>query len=247
MTFSEQRTTPYPDAPLYAVGDVHGRLDLLDRLLEAITADMEERFALDARIVLLGDLVDRGQDSRGVLARLMTLSCDAPDRVLCLMGNHEKMLLDFLHFPRERGNRWLRHGGTQTLASFGVKSGMAWASGARFVRLAEELRAAMGDALVNWIEGLPLYWRTGDVVCVHAAMDPAMPPNLQDARDMLWGTAAFVHRPRADGLWIVHGHEVVDRGHVEAGRIATDTEAHASGRLTAAAIFPGKPVRFLST
>ena len=94
-----------PDGPFYAVGDIHGRIDLLDRLLEIIDADIAETPGLKPHLVFVGDYVDRGEHSADVLARLMHLTAALPDQTVCLMGNHEKMMLDFLRKPVERGPR----------------------------------------------------------------------------------------------------------------------------------------------
>lgn len=112
---------------------------------------------------------------------------------------------------------------------------------------ADRLRAAMVPGLHDWLRDLPLWHRSGDVACVHAAMDPSQPPEAQEARVMLWGFDAFHRHARRDGLWVVHGHNVVDEPSVHARKIATDTGAYFSNRLTAAAILPDEPVRFLTT
>ncbi|SFH49928.1 serine/threonine protein phosphatase 1 [Palleronia marisminoris] len=237
---------PRPETPFYAIGDLHGCLDHLDRMLEAIETDMTARGRDNTTLVLLGDYVDRGEDSRGVLLSLYQIARNLPDKVVCLMGNHEKMLLDFLDRPEERGPRFLRYGGLQTLASFRVSGVIERARPDQLVSAAERLRAALPEGLEDWLRALPLWWRSGDVVCVHAAMDPAIPPEAQQGRDMLWGHPLFSRYTRPDGLWVIHGHNVVEEGNVTGRRVACDTGAYHSGRLTAAAVHPGEEIRFLT-
>ncbi|PWJ12880.1 metallophosphoesterase family protein [Jannaschia seohaensis] len=223
---------PAPERPVYAVGDLHGRADLLAEMLALIEADAAG--GPEAVTVFLGDYVDRGPDARATLDALRALD---PARTVCLMGNHERMLLDALDRPGERGDRWLTHGGMETLASYGL--------GALFdpEEIAMRLRAALPPGTEAWLRGLPATWRSGDVVCVHAALDPVLALDAQDPRVLLWGRPP--RRARRDGLWVVHGHTVVDAPELAGRRVAVDTGAWASGRLTAAAIFPGAPIRFL--
>lgn len=237
---------PRPEGPLYAIGDLHGCAALMERVIEAIDRDMADQGYEAAQVVFLGDYVDRGEESRAVLEGLFGFARALPDHVTCLMGNHEKMMLDFLDRPEERGRRWLRYGGLQTLASFGV-GGVTERSGPdALADCAARLREAMHEGLEDWLRALPLQWRSGDVVCVHAAMDPVVPPEMQQARDLLWGMPAFYQYERPDGIWTVHGHNVVDRANVHQRRIACDTGAYHSGRLSAAAIYPEEAVRFLT-
>jgi serine/threonine protein phosphatase 1 len=222
-----------PDAPLHAIGDIHGRADLLDRLLEKLEADGTER------MVFLGDYVDRGEQSRDVLTSLARL-CDArPDDVTCLLGNHEQMMLDFLDKPEDGAGRWLRNGGLQTLASFGIGNITEAPTPEQAEVAADALRQSLGAELDAWLRALPRQAASGNVHFVHAAADPALPMSAQDPRHLIWGHPAFFATPRTDGNWIVHGHTVVDQAGAESGRIAVDTGAWFTGRLTAARIAPG--------
>ncbi len=226
---------PAPAEPVVAIGDIHGRDDLLARLLDRIGAD-DPAVAL----VFLGDYVDRGEHSAAVLRRLARLSADWSGPVTFLMGNHERMMLDFLATPAQSAGRWLRSGGLQTLASFAV-GGIAEAPGAEEASAAAaRLRAAMGDDLIGWLDGLVLQHASGNVHFVHAAADPVLPMAAQDPRALLWGHPAFAATLRQDGQFVVHGHTVVDAPAVTAGRVAVDTGAWFTGRLTAARIAPGE-------
>ena len=219
---------PAPDQTVWAIGDVHGRADLLDRLLDLI------RPRPDEVVVTLGDYVDRGRDSRGVIERLA-----GREGTASLMGNHEAMLIDFLDAPETCGPLWLRNGGGATLESYRVAEDTLPA-------MAKALSEALGSA-EGWLRGLPRLWRSGTLVAVHAALDPARPPERQDATALVWGHPAFGRTARRDGLWVVYGHRIVPEPFVGSGRIAIDTGAFATGRLTAARIAPGEAVRFVST
>lgn len=224
-----------PEVPIAVIGDVHGRDDLLARLLDRL-----EREAADHRIVLVGDYIDRGEESRSVIARLRA----RPD-LICLKGNHEAMCQGFLEDPEKQGAMWLRNGGLQTLASFGVGGIGPTANDPR--RLAEArdgLAAALGEEAIGWLRDLALTWRSGNIGVVHAAADPMLPFNLQSERSLLWGHPAFQNTVRQDDLWIVHGHTITDEPDAQGGRIAIDTGAYASGRLTAALIAPDE-LRFV--
>lgn len=238
---------PTPEVPVYAVGDIHGCADPLQRLLVAIDADAVER-GHRAEIVFVGDYIDRGEQSADVLRFLQMLTGEYEGDVTCLMGNHERMMLDFLEDPLENGPRWLRYGGAQTIASFGLKlpgAGTA-TDGAQLVDLAFDLRAAMGEDLVRWLTRLPEWWNSGNVWIVHAGADPDLPMEEQYGRTLLWGTDAYRARPRDDGQWVVTGHTPVPAPGAAEGRIDVDTGAvYDGGRLTAAALSPDGAVRFL--
>lgn len=233
---------PRPDRPVCIVGDVHGMGDHLRRLLDLIA---RQPGAEAARIILAGDLIDRGPDSAAVLSEVRA-RCDAvPDRVICLMGNHERMMLDFLADPAGAGARWLSNGGAETLASFGVQGRVHAATPAdRFAALAQRLAGAMPAGLVDWVAGRPLWWREGALAVAHAGADPTRPVEDQDPQALLWGHGAFRRAPRADGIWIAHGHTIVAAPEARAGRIAVDTGAFATGRLSAAWL-DARGLRFL--
>jgi len=229
-----------PERPLYVVGDVHGRADLLERIIARIA-----EHAADAPhdLVFVGDYIDRGEDSRAVLERLQAL--EAAAHVTCLSGNHEQMLLDFLDDPATNGRRWLRSGGLQTLASFGVGGVTETASPAQLAAAGDEFLGALGP-LAGWLRARPLMFESGNILVVHAAADPNTPASEQVDKTLLWGHPKFAHVPRQDGLWVVHGHTIVEAAGAEDGRISVDTGAYATGRLTAAVIAPGH-LDFLAT
>jgi len=226
---------------IYAVGDVHGRHDLLMRLLDRICDDAAT-VARYPKIVFLGDYIDRGEDSRETLDVLMALAETEGLETVFLMGNHEQMLLRFLHNPPS-GAHWLRFGGLQTLLSYGVGPVGDLRNPDEAARLRADLVDALGPHL-GFIEALSLSHRSGNLLFTHAGADPALPPEEQEVAALLWGTERFRRVERGDGIWVVHGHYVVDQPSAEGGRIAVDTGAYFSGRLTAARIAGGE-VTFL--
>ncbi|WP_267137518.1 metallophosphoesterase [Anianabacter salinae] len=231
--------------PIYAIGDLHGRSDMIAPMVNMIDADRSKRGYPDARIVFLGDYIDRGDKIAVTLGVLRALSDRSDGEIVCLLGNHEKMLLDFLDRPEEAGPRWLRHGGLQTLASFRVGEVCTLSTGKDLVRAADKLRGAMPVGLEGWLRDLPLTWQSGNVLCVHAAADPSLPVHIQSERTLLWGHKEFYSADRRDGIWIVHGHNVVSAPIARRGRVSVDTGAYFSGRLSAAALYPDEPVEFI--
>ena len=230
-----------PNESFYVVGDVHGCDALLSQLLAKIE---EEAITPRPRIIFVGDFVDRGEESAQVLRRLHAM-CQNPDAAaICLAGNHEDMMLQFLDNPIDRGARWLRFGGLQTLASFGIRGITTGTTGFELKEACFDLKNAMGDELISWLRELPLYWQSGNVAVVHAGADPALPISDQEPRTLKWGHKAFRHECRSDGVWVVHGHTVVETAIAIDGRVSVDTGAYATNRLTAAYISSDE-VRFI--
>ncbi|SHF18508.1 serine/threonine protein phosphatase 1 [Ruegeria intermedia] len=227
-----------PEHRFYVVGDIHGRLDLLQQILTQLDPDVP--------VVFTGDYIDRGDHSAQVLRHLRHLSGGATRLVVCLLGNHEEMLLRFLHDPERTHRLWMRNGGYQTLLSFGLGGLTPDMTTDQAVGAADQLRRAMGAPLLDWLEGLPLSWSNGNVAIVHAALDPRKDCDRQSRDVCLWGHPEFLTRPRSDGMWVVHGHTIVPQPRIRNRVVSIDTGAFATGRLTAAEIGPGK-VRFLNT
>ncbi|MCU4653030.1 metallophosphoesterase [Roseibacterium sp. SDUM158016] len=240
---------PRPERPTYVVGDLHGRADLLELLLGLIDAHIGGSGSGDPQLVFVGDYVDHGPESAETLARLRELTRDYPDNVVCLMGNHERMLLDFLADPATRGPRWMREGGAATLLSFRIDPDPILSGGGaeEFREAAARLRKAMPEGLAGWMANLPLSFRSGNLWVVHAGADPAHPMDQQSSRVLLWGHPEFEAVPRADGTWVAHGHVEMQGPVCEDGRIALDTGAWRTGRLTACALRPDGRHDFLQT
>ena len=238
---------PQPKMPVYIIGDIHGRLDLFDDLLSRIDFDIGSHEIGAPVLVCLGDYVDRGEDTKGVLQRIRALNDAQPMRFICLMGNHERMMLEFLHQPDRRRARWLKHGGLQTMASFGIGGVTETSPLPALEAAADALRAAMPEGLEMWLRRLPKIWKSGSLACVHAAADPALPLTEQSRHTLLWGHSDFFNVPRSDGLWVAHGHTALPSPRFEQSRISLDTGAYVSGMLSAARVLPDGTVTFLWT
>lgn len=232
----EQPDPPRPEFPVAVVGDIHGRADLLGILLGKISKE-----APDATLIFVGDYVDRGPDSRGVISKLRELGT-----AICLRGNHEAMLLEFLDDPIEKGGRWLRNGGVETLASYGLSLSED-SSTDEVLNASKTLQNTLADGTEEWLRALPIFWQSGNLLVAHAGPDPAAPIAGQAERDFLWGHRRFLRDNRTDGIWVAHGHWVRDQAEASDGRIGVDTGAFASGRLTAALITPDGAVCYVDT
>ncbi|MEM1430335.1 MAG: metallophosphoesterase family protein [Pseudomonadota bacterium] len=246
---------PMPDRLTYAVGDIHGCLDQLEQMLDEIERDA---VGTPYHIVFLGDYVDRGPQSAGVLRLLHALDTAAPPEagsqaapagVTCLLGNHDFMMLDFIAEP-EDGVNWLLVGGGETLMSFGIPhAGFLGTRGGelaqRVAAQAAALAEAMGDDLIDWLANRPLWWQSGDLVAVHALTEPEKPMQEQSDATLLWARPARNLAARGDGTWVVHGHTIVSEPTVRARHVNVDTGAFRGGPLTAAVFAPGEAVRFL--
>ena len=229
----------------YAVGDIHGRADLLDRLIAVIKED-RRTFAVESPcIVFLGDYIDRGPDSLEVLKRLQGLATEVEGNVLGLRGNHEIMLQEFLADPEAAAPRWFRNGGLETLLSCQVGGIVPSTSGDALLDARDRLAEAL-EPVSSWLAELRPLYQDGNVVLTHAGADPDLPISEQTERALAWGVPSFLDTPRADDLWIVHGHYTVDKPTFGERRISIDTGAYFSGRLTAARIAPGS-VTFLES
>lgn len=231
-----------PTNGLFVVGDVHGSHDLLQRKISDIDSYLDQHGynpSMMPHLIFVGDYIDRGENSADVLHWLFNLTREVPDHVTCLLGNHERMMLEFLDDPAGRGQRWLRNGGLQTLASYRIGGVHERSDVEALTDASHRLEEALPEGVLKWLHELPLMYRSGNVCVVHAAMDPHLDPEDQSSQAMLWGHNEFLTTPRDDGLWVVHGHTIVREPQIAPSRISIDTGAYHSGRLTAAAIGPG--------
>ncbi|ANP45449.1 hypothetical protein ATE48_05720 [Candidatus Viadribacter manganicus] len=229
----------------YAVGDIHGRSDLLSDMIATLEARSiaDTRLAGPPLVVFLGDYVDRGRDSAGVLGML---AAGRPRHCECryLRGNHEHSLLAFLENPlANRG--WVLQGGAETMISYGVRPPAFNGAREDWQKAADDLRAAMPEAHVEFLAGLERYVELGDYAFVHAGVDDTLSLKDQTDEALYWSRAAFMASKRPFSHRVVHGHTPVDQPYADSRRIAVDTGAYASGVLSAAR-FEGQGVSFLS-
>lgn len=226
---------------VYAVGDVHGRADLLALLLDRIAADAAG-FTGAAQLIFLGDYVDRGAGSSRVLD-ILTGGLPAGFDTLFLKGNHEAAMLDFLAEPGV-GPDWCAFGGGETLLSYGVDPDHVQRG--RFDLAGAELSARLPAAHLAFLRSLRLSARIGDYLFVHAGIRPCIPLDRQAEGDLLWIREEFLDHEGPHGAVVVHGHTVVDVPDVRPNRIGIDTGAYATGTLTAL-VLEGAGRHFLST
>jgi len=213
---------------VYAIGDIHGRRDLFEALVAAIDADDEAAEPAETTVVLLGDLVDRGPESAGVIA--LARQWQARRSVRILGGNHEEMFLrgfDELEVFRH----FLRHGGRETVLSYGIDR-------ARFLQATmEEAQQLMRDCVpvedIAFLETFEDMVTVGDYLFVHAGIDPSVPLDEQKRRDLRWIREPFLSHPDSHGPVVLHGHTISDAPEDCGNRIGIDTGAFMSGRLTA--------------
>ena len=242
----EAPAAPLPRLPdgqrVYAVGDIHGRLDLFAPLAEAIEEDADQAAAagLATTVILLGDLVDRGPDSAAVVAFAREWQRRRPLRILG--GNHEEMFLrSFVSLDILR--HFLRHGGRETLLSYGVDR-KAY-NAATIEEVQELMRAAVPPEDRDFIAGFEDMIALGDYLFVHAGIDPEVPVGQQKQNDLRWIREPFLSHPEPFGVVVVHGHTIVDEPQDMGNRIGVDTGAYASGRLTAL-VLEGDSRRYLT-
>lgn len=228
---------------VYAIGDIHGCLDLLDRLLAMIDADEAQRPAAESYLVVLGDVIDRGPDSRGVVERLMGLRGGRRETRF-LKGNHEEIFLTAVAGDPRATRLLSRVGGRETILSYGVTPD-------EYNELDfDELTALLGERVppehVAFLDGFDDWVETGDYRFVHAGIRPEVPMRDQKASDLRWIRDDFLKHRGAHDMMIVHGHNISEEVEVRPNRIGIDTGAYATGKLTAIGL-EGGDRWFLST
>lgn len=221
----------------YAIGDVHGRLDLLTELLAGIEADSRGRSPAKTFIVLLGDLVDRGPDSRGVIEMLSRYTPDFA-RPVYLMGNHEEFLLDILEGDIDLVSNWLTYGGRELAASYGITEG--WLLNATPQAIVQEMHRAVPPAHRDFVRGFSDSFRFGDYLFVHAGIRPGVALEDQSSHDMRWIREEFLNDRTDHGVIVVHGHTIVGSVEERSNRIGIDTGAYKGGPLTAIGVEGGE-------
>jgi serine/threonine protein phosphatase 1 len=248
MSLTTHERLDHPTLPedrlLYAVGDIHGRSDLLRQLLDKIAADAASSSAQIKTLVFLGDYVDRGADSRGVVDILLTGLPPGFDSHF-LKGNHEALLLGFLHraTPIEH---WRMNGGDATMASYGIDIERLARSGASANAWRSAFAEAFPVAHLAFFKSLEICLSVGDYLFVHAGVRPGVPISAQGEADLTWIRAPFLDHAGSFGKVVVHGHTPGDEPVTRPNRIGIDTGACFTGRLTALRL-EGSSRRFLQT
>ena len=238
-----QRVQLSDNQRVYAIGDVHGRLDLLLKLLEMVNEDIAAQANFHNNVVFLGDYIDRGPDPAGVIDHLMSLSIPKTKCVF-LMGNHERYMIDIASgtAPIEA---WFRNGGKTTANSYGIDVGAS-----DIPQDVDQFRQALQENVPDrhwqFLHGLRTSWRLGSVFFAHAGVNPTRPLDQQTEQDLIWIRKKFLHSERDHGALIVHGHTPGPEPEVLRNRINIDTLAYQSGHLTAVVLENGH-CRFLTT
>ena len=229
------RSRPQPRLPAvpantryYVIGDIHGRLDLYEAMIKAIEEDDKGRPQLESHVILLGDLVDRGPESAGVVARTRAWQQERNVRVLA--GNHEEMFLNAFSKP-EVLRHFLKHGGRETILSYGLSKKQFNAM--NLDELFKLMPKIVSQAERDYIAGFEEMIIAGDYVFVHAGVDPALPLDQQQRSDLLWIRDRFLSHEGPLDKVVVHGHTIFDRVMDCGNRIGIDTGAFRSGVLTA--------------
>jgi serine/threonine protein phosphatase 1 len=236
-----------PDATLiYAIGDLHGRLDLLDDMHRRIETDVRHRSAAHKQVVYLGDYVSRGADSPRVVDRVMEWLPADFERVT-LKGNHEDLLLRFIDGDIAAGTHWFDYGGLDTLAAYGVAIADRQARDhASVAELGAALAAALPPAHLAFFRRLGVRHRAGDYCFVHGGIRPGIALEQQSDHDCMWIRRSFLDSEAQHGAVIVHGHSISAAPEVRHNRIGIDTGAYRSGVLTCL-VLAGEHRSFLQT
>ena len=229
---------------MYAIGDIHGRDDLLSRLHSVIEEDLAETAQThEATVIYLGDYVDRGGDSKAVIDRLLDRPLEGVQSVF-LKGNHEDAMLRFL--AGDKGaERWLTIGGGATARSYGVTLQPAESDSTDLSLVRKHLGEAVPERHKTFLRELKLLHEVGDYLFVHAGIKPGLPLEEQSPQDLLWIRSKFLKSRRNHGRIVVHGHSAAGKTVVRRNRICVDTAAYATDRLSSV-VLEGASRRFIS-
>ncbi len=218
---------------LYAVGDIHGRLDLLNRLIDLIGQDDVARGPAHTQIIFLGDLVDRGSDSRGVVERLIEFG-KLNDQVRFLSGNHEEILIRAWGGDKRATGLFNRVGGRDTMLSYGMTDDEY--DSLDLTELAVRIADYVPRAHIDFLDSFDDYIEAGDYLFVHAGVRPGLLITEQETSDLRWIRKEFTEYDGKHSHMIVHGHSITEDVDTRHNRIGIDTGAFASGKLTAIGI-----------
>jgi serine/threonine protein phosphatase 1 len=226
---------------VYAIGDIHGRLDLLQKLWGMIETDAANT-SLRKTIIFVGDYVDRGRDSKGVIDFLLKLREE--NDVVCLRGNHDQAVLDFMADAKFYRN-WKPFGAPETLLSYGVMPPL-FDDETEFEKARAGFVENFPRAHLEFLGSLPYSYELGGYFFVHAGIRPGIPLSEQKPEDMLWIREDFLFSRAELDKVVVYGHTPVEQAGRRGHRLSLDTGAYATGRLSAA-VLEGQECRFLST
>jgi len=242
------KKAPLPHVPegllLYVIGDIHGRIDLLARLMKLIKTDATQHPSPKKELIFLGDYIDRGVDSKGVIDYLLTrLPKDM--KITFLRGNHDDRLLNFLNGDLNQAPDWLALGGMATLVSYGINPYRA-----NVIHDLKALHKAMIEKIPAehraFLKATKIDTTRGDYYFVHAGVRPGVPIEKQTSEDRLWIRHDFLGSAHDHGKVIVHGHSILPEPDIQHNRVGIDTGAYATGILTCL-VLQGSTQRFLST
>jgi len=231
---------------VYAIGDIHGRFDLLQALMAAIEADAVQRPAQHRHLVCLGDYVSRGADSRRVVESLIAAPPAGFLRIT-LRGNHEDLWLRFLGGDLDAGRHWFDYDGLDTLADYGVDiADRSRRDDAALATLRDAFDAVLPSAHRSFLRATESSHRCGDYFFAHAGVRPGVPLERQKARDLMWIRSPFLDSTLDHGAVVVHGHSIDEQPQLRSNRIGIDTGAYRSGVLTCL-VLDGRSRHFLQT
>jgi serine/threonine protein phosphatase 1 len=230
---------------VYAIGDVHGQLELLDQLLDLIARDFVALGRTDRPVLIfVGDYVDRGPMSKGVIDRLIALKRASveggPFELRTLMGNHEQTMLSFLENP-DAGPAWAEFGGGDTLVSYGVARPAPRGDQEAWLQTQVDFQRNLPSTHLAFLRQLELSAIYGGYLFVHAGVRPGVPLDRQDPEDMMWIRGDFLSQPHRLNYVVVHGHTPDEQPFLGPDRINIDTGAYATGVLTAVRLTEGPP------
>ena len=227
---------------VYCIGDVHGRFDLLQELHAMIRQDAAD-FDGDRTLIYLGDLIDRGMNSRQVVELLLDNPLPGFEAVH-LMGNHERTMIDFLSYPQQAAG-WLSWGGRETVLSYGIPA-PAGAGKPDAESIRDDLVERVPESHVGFLRNMRSFHSEGDYLFVHAGIRPGVPLQEQSDSDLFWIRHEFLESDEDHGCVVVHGHTISEEVVVRPNRIGIDTGAFASGILTCL-VLESSERRFLQT